>query len=197
MRNKLLIELRSIAITVVGSVILMSLINTKVFAMAKVQGSSMENTLYNNEKLIINKMSHSLKNLKKGDIIIFFDDEEKGNVFNESIGYLKEISSLSYNTDDRKRLVKRVIGVPGDEIDIKDGYVYLNGEKLEEHYSKGETYTYKITFPIKVEEDTLFVLGDNREVSKDGRDFGLINIDQIEGKVTFRVAPLNKFGLIK
>lgn len=110
---------------------------------------------------------------------------------------MKEIASISYNTDTRTRLVKRVIGIPGDEIDIKDGYVYLNGSILEELYVKGETYSRDKEFPIKVEEDTVFVLGDNREVSKDSRNFGLVKINQIEGKAIFRISPFNRFGFIK
>jgi len=94
-------------------------------------------------------------------------------------------------------LVKRVIGIPGDEVNIKDGYVYINGEKLKEPYVKGETFSGEINFPIKVPDNKLFVLGDNRPVSKDSRAFGLINSDQVEGKAIFRVFPFNKIGAIK
>lgn len=198
MKNKNIIkEVRGILLTVAGSILILTLVNTKVLANARVQQESMENTLYNDEKLMVDKISYYFSNPKRGDIIIFFDNEEKGNILEEGYRYLKEIASISHNTDTRIRLVKRVIGIPGDEIDIKDGYVYLNGEMLDESYTKGYTYSREINFPIKVEEDTLFVLGDNREVSRDGRNFGLININQVEGKAVFRLSPFSRFGVIE
>lgn len=198
LKNKNIIkEVRGILLTVVGSILILTLVNTKVLANARVQQESMENTLYNDEKLIVDKISYDFSNPKRGDIIIFFDNEQKGNIIEESYEYLKEIASISHNTDTRMRLVKRVIGIPGDEIDIKDGYVYLNGNMLDESYTKGHTYIRDIDFPIKVEEDTLFVLGDNREKSKDSRDFGLININQVEGKAVFRLSPFSRFGVIE
>jgi len=198
LNNKNIIkEIRGLILTILGSVIIVSLINTEVLASAKVQQESMENTLYNDEKLIVDKISYNFTTPKRGDIIIFFDNEEKGNVFEESYKYLKEIASISYNTDTRTRLVKRVIGVSGDEIDIKDGYVYLNGDMLDETYVKGSTYIRNIDFPIKVEENTLFVLGDNREKSRDSREFGLIKINQVEGKAIFRLSPFSRFGAIE
>lgn len=195
--KKIINEIKGIALTILGSIIIVAIVNTEVLASAKVQQESMENTLYSDEKLIVDKVSYNFTTPKRGDIIIFFDNDEKGNILEEGYEYLKEIASISYNTDTRTRLVKRVIGIPGDEIDIRDGYVYLNGSILEELYVKGETYSRDKEFPIKVEEDTVFVLGDNREVSKDSRNFGLVNINQIEGKAIFRISPFNRFGFIK
>lgn len=190
-------EIRGLILTILGSIVIVTVVNTEVLASAKVQQESMENTLYSDDKLIVDKVSYKFSTPKRGDIIIFFDNEEKGNLFEESYEYLKEIASISHNTDTRTRLVKRVIGVPGDEIDIKDGYVYLNGNMLEEAYTKGDTYIGNLHFPIKVEEDTLFVLGDNREISRDSRDFGLININQVEGKAVFRLSPVSRFGILE
>lgn len=195
--KKIINEIKGIALTILGSIIIVAIVNTEVLASAKVQQESMENTLYNDEKLIVDKVSYNFTAPKREDIIIFFDNDEKRNILEEGYEYLKEIASISYNTDTRTRLVKRVIGIPGDEIDIKDGYVYLNGSILEELYVKGETYSRDKEFPIKVEEDTVFVLGDNREVSKDSRNFGLVKINQIEGKAIFRISPFNRFGFIK
>ena len=197
MINKILREFRSIGITVVGSILILSVINTKVFAMAKVQQKSMEDTLHNNEKLVVDKLSYNFNDPKRGDIIIFLKDEEKGSILEEGYRYIKEIISLNNITDNRIRYVKRVIGIPGDEINIKSGAVYVNGEKLEESYIKGETYGRDIDFPLIVGENELFVLGDNREVSQDSRDFGTIKVNQVEGRVAFRVSPLDKFGLLK
>lgn len=192
MGNRVLREFRSIAITITGSIILLSLINTKVFAMAKVQQKSMENTLYSDEKLLVDKISYNFTDPKRGDIIIFLKDEEKGNILEESYTYLKEVISLNNITDSRIRYVKRVIGIPGDEINIESGNVYVNGEMLYEDYIKGETYSRDIKFPLIVRENELFVLGDNREVSKDSRDFGTIKIEQVEGRAFFRIFPIGR-----
>lgn len=195
--KKIINEIKAIALTILGSIIIVAIVNTEVIASAKVQQESMENTLYNDEKLIVDKVSYNFTAPKREDIIIFFDNEEKGNMFQEGYKYLKEMASISYNIDTRTRLVKRVIGIPGDEVEIKDGQVYLNGNVLEEDYVKGETYSNNNDFSIKVEEDTVFVLGDNREVSKDSRNFGLVKINQIEGRAVFRMSPFNRFGFIK
>ena len=198
MKGKIVIrEMRGLLLTIVGSIIALSIINTKVFAMAKVQQSSMENTLYSDEKLIVDKLSYNFVKPERGDIIIFLKDEEKGNVLEESYKYIKEVTSFNHLADNRTRYVKRVIGIEGDEISISSGHVYINGEKIEELYIKGETYNRDIKFPIVVGENEIFVLGDNREVSQDSRDFGLINLNQIEGKAIFRALPLERLGVLK
>ena len=188
---------KGIVITVVGSLIVASLINTKVFAMARVEHESMENTLYSDERLLLDKLSYNFENPQRGDIIVFINNGEKGNVLEESYIFMKEVASLKQITDTRVRYVKRVIGVSGDEVDIRNGYVYVNGEKLDEAYAKGETYNKNLSLPLKVNENELFVLGDNREFSEDSRSFGVIKINQVEGRDLLRIAPLDKLGTIE
>lgn len=190
-------EIRGLIITILVSILLLSIINTKVFAMAKVQQKSMENTLYNDEMLLVDKLSYNFSEPKRGDIVIFLKDEEKGSFFEESYMFLKEVISLKNISDNRTRYIKRVIGIEGDEVNISGGFVYINGEKIDESYIKGDTNSREIDFPIVVGENELLVLGDNREVSKDSRNFGLIKINQVEGQAIFRVLPLNRFGVIK
>ena len=190
-------EIRGLIITILVSILLLSIFNTKVFAMAKVQQKSMENTLYNDEMLLVDKLSYNFSEPKRGDIIIFLKDEEKGSFFEESYMFLKEVISLKNISDNRTRYIKRVIGIEGDEVNISGGFVYINGEKIDESYIKGDTNSREIDFPIVVGENELLVLGDNREVSKDSRNFGLIKINQVEGQAIFRVLPLNRFGVIK
>lgn len=83
--------------------------------------------------------------------------------------------------------VKRVVAVAGDEVDIRDGVLYLNGEALDEDYTMGETRSQGtlVSYPYVVEEARVFVLGDNREDSKDSRTFGSVLIEQIKGKLLF------------
>jgi signal peptidase I len=196
-KNKIIKEIRNWIFPILGAFLIASLINSKVFARVQVQQKSMENTLYSNQQLIVDKLSYNFSRPKRGDIIIFLEYEQRGTIIDDTVIFVNNIKSLFKNTDEDKRLVKRVIGVPGDEVNIKDGYVYVNDEKLNEPYVKGETFTQELTFPITVPDNKLFVLGDNRQVSKDSRAFGLINYNQVEGKAIFRVFPFNKIGAIK
>ena len=127
--------------------------------------------------------------LNNNDIVVLV----KGSFFNTG-----DICSFSWNN---RTLLKRVIGTPGDWIDIKeDGTTYVNGEKLDEPYvsqkSLGEC---DLAFPYQVPEKSLFLMGDHRETSIDSRSsvIGSVHYDQIIGKVVFRIWPLDQFGVIK
>jgi signal peptidase I len=201
MENKnIMQEIKSWIFSILLAFCIAVLINSKVSAKVLVQQSSMENTLYNNQQLIVDKLSYNFVEPKRGDIIVFLENEEKGTIVDDALNAIDNIASIFNNSggsDQNNRLVKRVIGVSGDEVDIIDGYVYLNGKKLEEPYAKGETISGKFKLPIKIGENKLFVLGDNRMVSKDSREFGLINSNQVEGKAIYRIYPFNQIGKIK
>ncbi len=196
-KKKVLKEIGSWIFTILLAFAVVLVFNSKVMAKRVVVRSSMENTLFNEQQLLINKLSYNFRTPNRGEIIIFFDGERKGTLIDDSI---ELINNLIYKDEEHAlhtRLVKRVIGVEGDEIDIKDGYVYVNGEKLEETYAKGTTLPDIIQFPLVVDEGKLFVLGDNREASLDSREFGLIECNQVEGKAFLRVYPFNKIGKVK
>lgn len=190
-------ELRGWGFSIIGAFIILLICNTKVFASVRVQQSSMENTLLAGQKLIMDKISYNFSQPKRGDIIIFLEFKHKSSVKDEISIFLTDFENVLNLSTGNDRLVKRVIGVPGDTIDIKDGHVFVNNEMLEENYIKGETLKRETTFPIKVPEGKLFVLGDNRAVSRDSRNFGLVDSDQVEGKAVFRVWPYNKLGTVK
>ncbi len=200
-----MVNTRKIAKEVIGWILaiviaffISALLSSKAFAKVQVQQSSMENTLYNKQQIIIDKISYSFSEPKKGDIIVFLDDNiEKRDIVDDIKIFMEDLKLIKNDGKINNRLVKRVIGTPGDEIDIKDGFVYVNGEKLSETYIKGETLSNDLNFPIKVEENNLFVLGDNRTVSLDSRVFGCINYNQVEGKVVLRVFPFSEAGKVK
>lgn len=142
-----------------------------VFSITKVVGSSMTPTLKDEEILILNKWKYRFGKVKRGDII-----------------------SLKYA--DTKYLIKRVIGLPGDSVEIKNNIVYLNGEQLKEEYIKENMqyndFSLKELGYLTIPENQYFVLGDNRENSLDSREIGLIKKEDIIGKVSFRFWPINK-----
>lgn len=200
-KKKVIKEIRSWFFSILGAFFIVTLLNTKVFAKVQVQQSSMENTLFENQQLIVDKLSYNFSEPKRGDIIIFLEKEVKGNIIDDALRNIDSMASLfsgSKNLNElHPRLVKRVIGIEGDEIDIKDGYVYVNGNKLEEPYVNGETLKGDFKLPVKVGHNKLFVLGDHRSVSTDSRTFGLIDIEQVDGKAIYRVYPFDKLGSIK
>jgi signal peptidase I len=195
--KKLIKEINNWTLSILSGLLMAALINSKVFATVIVKQSSMENTLYSSQKLILDKLSYNFVEPKRGDIIIFLENEQRGTIIDDTAMFINNIKSKVKNTDVDKRLVKRVIGIPGDLINIKDGYVYINGEKINEPYAKGQTFSGELNLPINVPNDKLFVLGDNRTVSRDSREFGLINYNQVEGKAVFRIFPFNEIGHIK
>ena len=144
-----------------------------VVSITQVVGSSMSSTLENGDVLILNKFKYRFTDIKRGDII-----------------------SLEYA--DTKYLIKRVIGLPGDNISIKNNNLYLNSELYVENYlDEGLVYD---DFDLStlgyetIPDDMYLVLGDNREDSLDSREIGLISKDEVIGKVSFRIWPLNKLA---
>lgn len=161
------------------AVILGVLIVTFVAQITVVNGSSMEKTLHDGDRLIIEKISPKIGNIKRGDIVTIDDP----------IKLHKEI----------RPIIKRVIGVEGDHVQILDGKVFVNGEELEEGYINGET-TLEVDdqySDVKVEEGCIYVLGDNRlpHMSRDSRTLGTENLEYITGKALLRFFPFNSFSL--
>lgn len=138
-----------------------------------VKQTSMQATMNPNDYLIMYRQAYRSKSPERGDIIIFQSDlmDDEGN---------------------DKLLIKRVIGLPGDKIQIKKQKVYINGEEYKENYLKDGYTTGEGTW--NVPKNHYFVMGDNRVVSVDSRysEVGFVDKDQIEGKVVIRLFPFNK-----
>jgi signal peptidase I, bacterial type len=141
-----------------------------------VEGLSMFATLDDNDYLIANKIDYRLHAPQRGDIII-----------------------LRPPTDNSKDFIKRIIALPGERILISDGFVYINGHKLDEPYLPEEWVTLNNLYGpdgMVVPPNEYFVMGDNRNRSQDSRTFGFIGRDRIDGRAWFRIWPLNHFGNI-
>jgi signal peptidase I len=173
-----------------------------VFASSQVNQSSMEDTLFSKERLIELKLTYLFSKPERGDIVIFAVKPYKKNILNTMYESVKYIIESRTNQYDNKRLIKRVIAVPGEVIDIRNGDVFIDRKKLEEPYVKGITNVSAggMKFPYEVKDDEYIVLGDNRAVSKDSRDSSVGPVSfktQIEGKIVLRFWPFNKFGKVE
>lgn len=164
-----------IAIAVLAGLFIVTYIGQRTI----VREHSMESTLYENDQLIVEKISPRLGKLHRGDIVTAFVPE--------------------FLDSGKENVIKRVIGLEGDEIEIKEGKVFLNGKALDEAYVKGGR-----TFPVNPEYASLtvlkgkvFLLGDNRMNSKDSRSFGPVDLSRIRGRAVLRYYPFNKFGIVK
>ena len=145
----------------------------------KVDGRSMEPTLQDGDQLIVDKISYRFRDPERFDIIIF-----------------------PYHGDGSKKTyyIKRIIGLPGETVQIVDGKIYINGEVLEENYGKEVMEeSGRASQPIVLGNDEYFVLGDNRNNSKDSRveSVGNIKRSDIIGRAWVRIFPLNTFGVLK
>ena len=158
-------------------VLLTWVIVTFVGQRTKVDGHSMEPTLSDGDNLIVDKLSYRFRDPERYDIIVF-----------------------PYQHAENTYYIKRIIGLPGETVQVIDGYVYINGEKLDEHYGAEVMEDPGIAAePIKLGDDEYFVLGDNRNNSEDSRHASVGNVKRsyIEGKVWLIVSPKDHFGLVK
>ena len=177
-----------------------------------VQQESMYPTLIPGDRLILNRVPRTFKKMPNRDEIITFEAPSKLNyadgeadLSNPVAKYENEpksiIKKFTYNVLEinKTSYIKRVIGIPGDHIEIRDGKVYRNSEELKEDYLKSDVNTIANGQfnNFIVPENTVFAMGDNRESSMDCRVFGCIPLNKIESKVAIRFWPLNKFGKIK
>lgn len=153
------------------------LIITFVGQRTHVSGESMENTLDNGDQLIVDKITYRFQDPERFDIIVF-----------------------PFHYKENTYYIKRIIGLPGETVQIADGTIYINGEVLEESYGREVMQDPGIAAePITLGEDEYFVLGDNRNQSSDSRDpsVGLIHRDEIIGRAWLRIWPLDSFGILK
>ena len=144
----------------------------------KVSGPSMQNTLHNGDNLIVDKLSYRFHDPERFDIVVF--------------PVVRDGKEEYY--------IKRVIGLPGETVQIIDGYVYINGEKLDENYgAEVMNDAGRAAEPITLGDDEYFVLGDNRNDSTDSRDpdVGVLKKSDLMGRAWLRIYPFNKFGLLR
>ena len=164
--------MRDLAFSVLLAIILIVFIYQPV----KVEGTSMMPALVNDERIFINKFTYRFGSgtISRGDLVVFF-----------------------FPLDRSKSYIKRVIGLPGDTVQIDRGAVYVNGEPLDEPYVPDEFRDRQSTPAATVPADSYFVLGDHRSSSNDSRAWGTVGRRDIYGKAVFVYWPLDKMGRLK
>ena len=178
--NRIMRELLNTAIYLLCVLGAVWLVITFVGQRTEVEGASMENTLHNGDNLIVDKLSYRFHDPERFDIIVF-----------------------PFQFQDNTYYIKRIIGLPGQTVQIMDdGSIYINGEKLEENYGmeviKPETIG-RAAEPIELGDDEYFVMGDNRNNSSDSRTdmVGNIKRENIIGKAWLRIWPVSDFGVLQ
>ena len=171
----LLRDIYQIVICVAIAVFLTAVVTTYFVSYTRINGKSMEIALDDGDIVMLNRIGYHLHDPKQFDVIVFSG--------NQGV-----------------RLVKRIIAVPGQTVQIVDGKIYIDGEVLEESYGSTETSTAGIAAnPITLKEDEYFVLGDNRKYSTDSRSeyVGLVKKEDIIGEVVYRIYPFDAIGKIE
>lgn len=176
MNNNMTETIISFVTDLVIAVVLALLIVKFIAQRTHVSGSSMEETLFDGQNLLIDKISPRFRGYRRFDIVVL-DNHEK------------------------KYLIKRIVGLPGETVQIDDGRVWINEAPLEDDPMMDKTIKDPGIFadPVVLEGDEYFVLGDNRNNSRDSRSasVGAVKHAQIVGRVPFRLTPFSKFGRLE
>ena len=166
-KNKIAKEILEWALTIIIPVVAALLIHQYLFTFARVDGTSMLDTLHENNIMGVSRLHYRLNEPQRGEII-----------------------TCNYPEDGNKLFVKRIIGLPGETIEIREGTVYIDGEPI------AETYLTRVDDqsmdPITLAKDEIFVMGDNRDVARDSRAVGPLTLDEIYGRVLFVAFPFNE-----
>ena len=166
-------ELKSWARDLVVALALAMVIIVFFYQPVKVEGTSMAPLLSDQERIFINKFVYHFETIQRGDVVVFW-----------------------YPLDHSKSFIKRVVGLPGDIVEIRRGIVFINGRRLDEPYVPPRYVDFSGFGPQRIPSDAYFVMGDHRVSSNDSRVFGPVPEGFIYGKAVFAYWPWNHFGTI-
>jgi signal peptidase I len=165
--------LREVLETVLPAILIALLINVFVGQATRVEGQSMEPNLHTNQRLVVEKVSYRFHGPQRFDVVV-----------------------IRVPSQGDELLIKRVIGLPGETVEIRDGHVYINGELLDEPFTTEQTRPGRYT-RITVPPLHVFVLGDNRNHSNDSRSFGPVPIENIVGRAWISYWPPEDLGVVQ
>lgn len=163
---------RELLETILPALLIALLINVFVGQATRVEGQSMEPNLHSQQRLVVEKLSYRFHGPQRFDIVV-----------------------LKMPSQGEELLIKRVIGLPGETVEIRDGQVYVNGDPLEEPFTDQSTHpgrNSKVTVPPL----HIYVMGDNRDRSNDSRSFGPVPIDNVIGRAWLSYWPLEQIGFV-
>ena len=172
-RNAFWAESRLLARDLIFALMFAVLLVVFVIQPVKVEGTSMLPRLHDGERIFVNKMVYyGLPDITRGDVVVFW-----------------------FPDDPTKSYVKRVIGMPGETVEVREGHILINGQALEEAYLEKDLNHATVSQPpVVVKQHYFFVMGDNRDHSSDSRSWGLVPEKYIYGKALLRYWPLNEAG---
>jgi signal peptidase I len=168
--GKLRVWLRDLIISVVVSFFII----TFLYQPVKVEGTSMAPRLHDQDRLFINKFAYNFEKIERDDVVVFY-----------------------YPRDIQKSYIKRVIGLPGDTVRIKEGQVFVNGKAIDEPYVPERFRDVRSMETFQVPDGEYFVMGDHRSISSDSRDFGPVERKLIYGKAAFVYWPREEIGVVR
>lgn len=172
--------------TIVVALLLAIVIRTTVAEARYIPSTSMEPTLLVGDRLIVEKLSAYITKPQRGDVLVFYPPHA-----GEAIGTGQRVLRWLGFTGDAA-YIKRVVGLPGETIEVRDGKVFINGEALVESYTKEPPYY--TAPPFKIPPNSLFMMGDNRNNSQDSSKWGPLPADHVIGKAVIRFWPLPRLG---
>jgi signal peptidase I len=173
MGRRLLRAFREVLETVLPAILIALLINVFIGQATRVEGQSMEPNLHTNQRLVVEKVSYRFHGPQRFDVVV-----------------------IKMPSQGDELLIKRVIGLPGETVEIRDGTVYINGAALDEPHAQGDTST-RHNASVMVPPLHVFVMGDNRNHSNDSRSFGPVPIENIVGRAWVSYWPPEEVGLVE
>jgi len=186
-------EIFSLVTVILAAAVIGMILSSQVFTIAGVRNVSMQDTLYEGDRLFVNKLAYRFSEPDRGDVVIFLKGQDLNGFFGRCRISIQDILH-SFSKEPRgNRLVKRIIALPGEKIEVRDGNVYINGEMLHEDYVKNTTLPGYLPGEYVVPEEMYIVMGDNRIFSGDSREFGPVSINSIEGKASHLIMPMSKW----
>jgi len=170
-------EIREWVISLASAIVIVLLVSNFLVSVIRVDGGSMLDTLQDGDRLLVNVLDMRMNGPERYEVVIVHYPERTEN------------------------FVKRVIGMPGDTLEVKGGVLYINGEAVEEEYLSADRtahfHSASSNFgPIEIPEDKYFVMGDHRDYSNDSRQVGLIDRDMFVGQATYVFWPFSRFGAV-
>ncbi|RRA49752.1 signal peptidase I [Acidipila sp. EB88] len=169
-RNHVTQWLRDLAVSLGVS----ALIITCIYQPVRVEGTSMQPRLHDKDRLFINKFVYHFEHIERGDVVVF-----------------------RYPGDLTKSYIKRVIALPGDDLRIADGVVFVNGKRVPEPYVPPLYEDGRSVDEERIPDGSFWVMGDHRSISSDSRDFGPVARDLIYGKAAFVYWPSDGVGVVR